>query len=164
MRQPRLIGILLIALGVLFLIARAGVGDVWPLFIVLPGIAMLAVALVGPTDTAGFAVPGSIVSTVGLILLTQAATGRFDTWSYAWGLVIAAVGAGTFVKASIEDDADEQREGMRLAIVGLAMFAAFGAFFELFVFGGLMTGALGWILPLALIAAGAWMLRRQRRT
>lgn len=159
MDASRRTGLLLVIVGLVFLVARSGAGFAWPLFVVLPGAVMLAVALTGPRDRAGLAVPGSIVTTVGLILLVMQTTNTFHAWSYAWGLVLASVGVGTFLQASIANDAAGQREGTRLAVLGLGLFAAFGAFFELLVFGDALRGALGWILPLALIAAGAWMLR-----
>jgi len=162
MNEPRMIGILLIIVGALFLLVRAGLGEIWPLFIIVPGVAMLAIAVTGPTSAAGLAIPGSIVSTVGLILLIQASTGTFHTWSYAWGLVMAGVGAGSFLKGSLEGDEAEAKEGSRLAILGLAFFAGFGAFFELFVFGGFLAGMAGWVIPIALIAGGVWLLRRNR--
>ncbi len=161
MESPRRIGLLLVIVGLVFLVARMGGGSAWPLFVIVPGAAMLALALGGPRRNAGLAVPGSIVSMVGLILLVQQATGTFHAWSYAWGLVLASVGIGTFLQASIEDDAAGQREGAQLTLLGLALFAAFGAFFELIVFANAFGGVLGWLLPLALIVAGVVMLRRR---
>lgn len=162
MDSPRRIGLVLILIGAVFLIARIGGGNVWPLFVLVPGAAMLAVSLGGPRSAAGLAVPGAIVSTVGLILLVQEATGTFHTWSYVWGLVLASVGVGSFLQASIEERPEAQREGIRLAVLGLVLFAAFGAFFEILVFGGFLRGALGWAVPLVLIATGIWMMRRDR--
>ena len=37
---------------------------------------------------------GGVVAMAGLVLLVQNATDRFDTWAYAWALVLLA-GAGT---------------------------------------------------------------------
>ena len=164
MDTRRRTGFLLVAIGLLFLLGQFGAGLAWPLFVLVPGLVMVAVALGGPRSSAGLAVPGSIVTTVGLILFVQQLTGRFDTWSYAWGLVLAAVGVGTFLQGSIEEVPARQREGLRLATVGLAMFAAFGVFFEFLVFGSPLGGAGGWVLPLLLIAGGVWMLRRRART
>lgn len=161
MNSPRSIGLVLVVLGLVFLVARLGGGASWPLFVIVPGAIMLGLALVGPRRNAGLAVPGSIVSAVGLILLVQQATGTFHAWSYAWGLVLASVGVGTFLQASIENNPDGQREGARITVLGLALFAAFGAFFETIVFGGAFGGLLGWLLPLALIAGGVWMLLRE---
>lgn len=164
MDSRRRIGVLLVALGVLLLLGRSGAGFAWPLFVLVPGAALLAAALAGPRSNAGLAVPGAIVTTVGLVLLAQQATGRFDTWSYAWGLVLAAVGLGTFLQGAIQGRGDRQREGLRLATLGLGLFAAFGVFFEFLVFGERLGGAGGWVLPLALVLGGAWMLRRGARS
>lgn len=163
MITQRRTGTVLVALGILFLIGRIVGGFGWPLFVMAPGLVLLLVALMGPRSAAGLAVPGSIVTMVGLVLFAQDATGRFETWSYAWGLVMAAVGVGIFLQASIEDRPGGQREGVRLATLGLGLFAAFGVFFEFLVFGSALRGASGWILPLLLILGGAWMLTRRTR-
>ncbi|MEX2503100.1 MAG: hypothetical protein WD336_12050 [Trueperaceae bacterium] len=163
MTSPRRLGALLILLGLVVLAARMGASLAWPVFVLAPGVALLAVALFGPKRSAGMAVPGAIVSTVGLILLVQQATGTYQEWAYAWGLVLAAVGAGTFLQASIEANEARQQEGVRLAVLGLTLFAAFGAFFELLIFGGAFRGVLGWALPIGLIVAGALLLWRRPR-
>lgn len=156
------LGIVLIAGGLLLLVLRFGGENAWAAFIVAPGLAMLAGGLAGPRSAAGWVVPGSIVSVVGVILLLQTLTGRFDTWSYAWGLVVAAVGLGTFLEASLQRDENEQREGLRLVQLGLAGFAVFGLFFEVILFNERLQGLTGWILPLVLIVAGLFLLRRKR--
>ena len=46
--------------------------------------------------------------------------------------------------------------------LGLALFAGFGAFFELFVFGGVAGWVFRYLLPAALIGGGAYLLWRQR--
>ncbi len=161
--DTRRLGALLILSGAVVLIARTGASVAWPVFVLAPGVVLLAVALFGPTRAAGLAVPGAIVSTVGLILAVQEATGTFHAWAYAWGLVLAAVGAGTFLQASIQAHEARQREGARLFVLGLILFAAFGAFFELVVFGGFLPGALGWIVPVGLMLAGVALLWRDRR-
>ena len=119
MPRTRPLGLLLVALGLVLALARLGGGETWPLFIIVPGVAMAAVAVAGPLRFADLAVPGTIVATVGMILLVQEATGTFETWSYAWGLVLASVGVGTFLQASIEENPAGQREGVQLAVLGL---------------------------------------------
>lgn len=161
MDARRRAGLVLVLVGVVFLFARLGEVPAWPLVVIVPGLVLLGFALFGPARHAGLAVPGSIVTMVGLILGLQEATGTYQTWSYAWGLVLAAVGIGTFLQASIETRPASQREGLRLAGVGLALFAGFGVFFEAFVFGNAFRGIGGWLVPVALIAAGAWMLLRR---
>lgn len=165
MHRQRNLGILLIALGALFLLAR--VGDLgaylWPVFVIAPGAGLLVWAFMGGKDAAGLAIPGSIVSMVGLILLAQQVTGRFDTWAYAWGLIVAAVGVGTWLYGVLGDREKEVRDGLRTATTGLVLFAAFGVFFE-FVIG--LGGGGGWwrswLVPVLLIAAGVFLLWRRR--
>lgn len=158
------LGIILTAAGLLLLALRFGGEEAWAAFILVPGLVMLAAGLTGPRSAAGLVVPGSIVSVTGVILLLQTLTGRFDTWSYTWGLIVAAVGLGTFLEASLTNDEDEQREGLRLIRFGLVGFAAFGLFFELLVYNDRLQGIARWLLPAALIVAGLFLLRRKRDT
>ena len=161
MNRQRGVGIVLIALGAIFLLGRfVDLGAaVWPLIVMAPGIALLAWAFLGGREATGLAVPGSIVTMVGLILFIQNATNRFETWSYAWGLVVAAVGIGTWLYGSLAHKDDKVQEGVRTFTVGLALFAGFGLFFEFVIGIGGRGGLLGtWLLPLLLIAAGAALL------
>ena len=162
--SARSIGVVLVIVGALLLFGQIGGfgGFAWPLFIIIPGLLMLVAAFLGNEDAAGLAVPGTIVTTVGLILWLQAITGRFETWSYAWGLVLASVGIGTFLEGSLTQNDKNQREGLNLTALGLALFAGFGAFFELFVFGGVAGWVFRYLLPAALIGGGAYLLWRQR--
>lgn len=167
--RNQIIGIVLIVLGILVLLARtADVGWLgWPLFVLLPGLALLAWAFLGGERATALAIPGSIVSTVGLILYVQNIGDYFQSWSYAWGLVVSGVGAGVFLHGALHDDRARERAGLRLVTIGLVLFAAFGAFFEFFVFGDWAGTWVGrWLVPLALIAAGLvlWARRGGGRT
>lgn len=165
MDRQRGIGIVLIALGAIFLLGRfVDLGAaLWPFFVMAPGIALLVWAFVGGKGSAGLAVPGSIATVVGLILFAQNVTGRFDTWAYAWGLIVAAVGVGTWLHGTLSDREKEAQDGIRTFTIGLALFAAFGVFFE-FVIG--FGGRPGWfgssVVPLLLIVAGVALLWRRR--
>ena len=161
MNRQRGVGIVLIALGAIFLLGRfVDLGAaLWPLFVMAPGIALLAWAFLGGRSSAGLAVPGSIVTMVGLVLFIQNVTGRFDTWAYAWGLIVAAVGVGTWLYGSLADKEKEMTDGARTAMVGLALFAGFGVFFEFVIgLGGRSAVLGGWLVPVLLIAAGAALL------
>jgi hypothetical protein len=166
MDKTRGVGILLIILGTLFLFGQfVDVGSLlWPFFVLVPGIVLLAWAFIGGRGAAGLAVPGSIVTTVGLILVVMNATGTFEAWSYAWALVVAAVGVGTYIQGTLVTDAKRQRDGLRTVTAGLVMFAAFGIFFQFLVFGDMWGTWVGqWFLPLLLIVGGVLMLYLQRR-
>ena len=94
------LGVVLVAVGVLALLGRLLSIDIlglgWPLFVLLPGILLFAAGLVvGGRAGLGLAIPGGIVSMVGVVLSIQAATGLWATWAYAWALVApGGVGLG----------------------------------------------------------------------
>lgn len=157
--RDKTLGIALIVLGGLFLLWQlAGRGSFpWPLFVILPGLLLLGSAFLGRRETAGLAVPGAIVTTVGLVLLVLEAANRMDAWAYSWALVVAGAGAGTFIFGALTDDHAREREGLRVVYVGLTLFAAFGVLFEFIIWGGL-GGVMRWLLPLLLIGFGVYLM------
>ncbi len=167
--RNHVIGIVLIVAGVLVLVGRMADlgGFAWPLLVLLPGAALLVWAFLGGEQATGLAIPGSIVTTIGLILFVQELTGYYQSWAYAWGLIVSGVGFGIFLHGALSHDEDRERDGMRVVTVGLALFAGFGAFFEFFVFDNWAGSWVGrWLLPIALIAAGLvlWLRRGEGRS
>ena len=175
--QNERLGLLLVGAGALFLLARFSVfdfGDVaWPLFVLVPGVLLLALALRGG-ERAALAVPGAVVSAVGLILFWQNATDRFETWAYLWALIPAAAAGGAWLSAHLRHDGGDTGAGAarkararRDATRALGLLAVFAIFFEVFIFGGLASvlgGVLGSaLLPLALIALGLYLLKPWNR-
>lgn len=157
--RDKTLGIALIVLGGLFLLGRVvNVGAfAWPFFVIVPGLVLLGAAFFGRRELASLAVPGSIVTTIGLILLVLNAIDRWDAWAYSWALIVAGAGVGTLVHGALEDNAAREREGLRTVYTGLTLFAVFGVVFEFFIFGGLGS-AMRWLLPLLLIAVGVYLL------
>jgi len=160
----------LVAIGILLLLAqtfRWNLGEVgWPLFVLVPGLLFLAAAAFGGRSVAGLFVPGSVVTTVGLILFVQNLSGRFETWAYAWALIPTAIGVGLSLQGARTEDPALRRRGRQLIGTFLLAFLAFAVFFEGFIFGDIVeTWADTWLfrslLPLLLIAAGAYLLWRQ---
>ncbi len=133
---PIAVGLVLIAIGVIFLAGQALNFDLghygWPLFIIAPGVAILIVALLLPGPAgAGLAVVGSMVTVTGLILLFQDATDYYDSWDYAWALVApGSVGFGLLLAGLAHGDRSLIESGSRVSAVGLALFLIFGIFFE----------------------------------
>ena len=157
------IGITLIVLGGFFLLTHLfnlSTGSfAWTLFIIIPGLIMIAAAFMADESATGLITPGSIITTVGLILLWQTIAGNFETWSYAWGLILAAAGLGIALQGYLTDDLKLIYAGRQLAIVGLIFFIAFGVFFEMFIFRNIFTGVVGrYVLPVVLILAGLYLL------
>jgi hypothetical protein len=160
------IGVILVVLGVLFLLGQFvglsiwAVG--WPIVIIGIGLFFFVAMLLGGRSAGGLAIPGSIVTTVGLILFFQNTFDRWETWSYAWTLIFIAVGIGIYVKGLWEDRAEDRRAGMRVAGIGVIFFLIFGAFFEL-GFGSWGFGRVGiTVWSLLLVAAGLYLLVRPR--
>jgi hypothetical protein len=157
----------LVGLGIVFLAQQAIGFDLgrygWPLFIVLPGLALLGTYAFGPRGAAGLAIPGCVVTMVGLILAIQNTFGVWATWAYAWALVVAAVGVGLRLQAERLGQTVAARNGLYLIEGGLLAFVVFAAFFELIldlshVAGGAMRGMIG---PAILILAGLYLLSRR---
>lgn len=156
------IGLVLIVLGLVFLAAQLLSADIWanlwPFLIIVVGLAFFVGMVLGGRSAGPLAVPGSIVTTVGLILLYQWTTGHWESWSYAWALIIVAVGVGLMIGGTWSGKQKDVEAGMRTAGIGAVLFVVFGAFFELIlkISGGWAIGQVFW--PLLLIAMGVYLL------
>jgi hypothetical protein len=82
-------------------------------------------------EGAGLAVAGGITMVVGAILAVQNATGLWATWAYAWALVgPGGTGIGLIGYGLTHRDPGFVTNGLRSLGSGLALFVAFGVFFE----------------------------------
>jgi hypothetical protein len=136
---PALVGLLFVVLGVAALSLRwagvdlgAAVGERgWPLFVLGPGLVLLALAFVAPAPGgAALAIGGAAVTTVGAILAYQNWSDHWESWAYVWALIPAGVGLGMAVYGWASHQGDLLRLGPRLVVVGLAIFAIGFWFFE----------------------------------
>lgn len=129
-------GVLLVAAGGLLLVTRLtdiGLdGSAWPLWIVVPGLALLIASFaVPPRGGLGLAIPGAIVTMVGLVLWVQDTYDAYATWAYAWALVApTGPGIGMLLYGLVRGDGALIRDGLRTTLVGLALFVGFALFFE----------------------------------
>lgn len=158
-------GMILVIIGAVFLVGRVvdvSLGAVtWPLWIVVPGVAMLVGSFfIPPRGGLGLAIPGAIVTMVGLVLWAQATWGLYATWAYAWALVApTAVGLGMLLYGLVHRDGELVADGLRTTLVGLGLFLGFALFFEGVIgLSGSPIGALEEILPYAVIVLGAVMV------
>lgn len=165
------VGAVLIIVGALLLAGQlldVGLGDLgWPFIVIAIGVAILLIGLV-VVNQSGMVVGGTVVTTVGLVLLYQDQTGRWESWAYAWALVgPAASGLGLALWGIRSGDADDVRNGTWGLLGGLAIFVVGFLFFE---------GVIGisgepfpfpeWVLPAVVIVIGLVLLARgliQRR-
>jgi len=158
-------GIILVAVGCAFLLVRvvdiAYTGATWPLWIVVPGLAMLVGSFfIPPRGGLGLAIPGAIVTMVGLVLWVQAYYGLYATWVYAWALVApTGPGLGMLLYGLVHRDADLVHDGLRTTLIGLGLFAGFALFFEGVVgLSGNRIANLDEVLPYALVGLGALLV------
>ena len=161
-------GVVLVTVGVLALGARqAGfelgnlVESGWPLFIIVPGIALLAAAFVpSPPDGLGFAIAGSVVTTVGGILLYQENSGNWESWAYVWALIPTAAGIAIAVYGLLTGHRDIAGNGLRLAAVAGVMFLIGAWYFSaVFETGENPIDVDTW-WPVAVVVIGAFVLGR----
>jgi hypothetical protein len=149
-----IVAVMLIGLGVLSLM---GIGLLWPLFILVPGLLMLAGAFGGGrTGAAALAIPGMIVTGTGALLFAQNLTGYWESWSYAWTLYGAFLGMGFMLMGQKFEDDSLHRVGRGFVNVSLVMFTVFAFFFEI-VIGISGRGPLN---ALILIGLGLFLMTR----
>ena len=161
-------GLVLLAVGGVALAARqAGVdlGNVvdggWPLFIIVPGVALLAAAIVpAPPDGLGFAIAGSIVTSVGAILLYQQTSGDWESWAYAWAVIPLAAGSGMFVYGFLTGHRDIAGTGVRLAAVAGVLFLVGSWYFNAVFETGRTPVDIGTWWPVVVLGIGLFILGR----
>lgn len=176
--QPGLVaGIVLVVIGVVVLLVRlvdvALGSSSWPLWIMVPGLAMLAGSLaIPPRAGLGLAVPGTMIAIVGAILWVQEAYGLYATWAYAWALVApTGPGLAMLVYGLARGDRELAADGFRTALVGIGLFLGFALFFEGVVgISGHRIPNLEEVLPYVVIGFGVLLVvaslfggRRDRR-
>lgn len=156
--------VVLIGLGVLFLIGQTfginlwSIFNVsWPVFVLVPGVIFLALALMGDRKMSGFIFPGTIVTGTGLILWYQNMTGNWESWAYIWTLYPVFVGLGLMYTGHRTGNERAVHTGRSAVTFGVVAFLVGAAFFELLIFGG-NIGVVRWALPLGLIGLGAFLL------
>ncbi len=129
-------GLLLVVIGAFFLVSEQVSFDFgrygWPVFIIAPGLFLLAVGLAVPHEGGlGAAIPGGLLTSVGLVLAFQSAADAYASWAYAWALVApGSVGATLILYGLLHRRWDLLDAGLRTAGVGLGLFVGFGLFFE----------------------------------
>ena len=154
---PLIGGTLLIVFGVLALAGQifrsVDWGFLWPFLIIGLGLVFFAAMFAGGKGMSGFAIPGSIVGGIGLVLLYQNLTHHWESMSYFWTFIIFFVGAGIYIMGWYGGDANQKKSGAGVMKVGLIMFIIFGAFFEM-----IFSSFNNLVFPILLILLGAYMI------
>lgn len=129
-------------------------GAIWPLAIMGFGALFFLAMAAGGKQAAGFAIPGSIISGIGLVLLFQNITGRWESMSYFWTLIIMFIGVGIYIMGWYAGDANQKRSGFGVMKVGFILFIIFGAIFEILIFSSFNN----LVFPVLLILLGIYLI------
>jgi hypothetical protein len=141
------------------------VGFGWPLMVIVPGLLFMLAAFSVPRGRGGsyLAVPGCVVLVTGLVLQTQATTGDFQSWSYAWPLIApASVGLGLLIAGARERARTVRIVGSWLLVAGVVLFVFAEWFFvRVLAVGGPGLGTwFGVVAPLLLVGFGVSVIVR----
>jgi hypothetical protein len=162
-------GSVLVLVGAAVLILRAAGADViaaieaagWPFFVIIPGLVLLAASLFpAPPNGRGFAIAGSIVTTIGTMLLVMQLTGRFEAWAYAWALIPGGAGIGSLLYGLFARERETVVNGLRLIAVSAVMFIVGAWFFETTFATGRAPLDLATWWPALLIGLGVLVVTR----
>ncbi|NIS83222.1 MAG: hypothetical protein GTO14_24150 [Anaerolineales bacterium] len=159
------IGVGLVGLGVLLIlgeILNIPMGRfVWPFFVILPGLAFFYLMARGGKSAAPLAIPGSIITMTGLLLLYQSASNHWESWAYAWALIFpTSVGVGLYLYGRNSESPSLRRTGVWLVNAGIILLIAGGIFFEMLIWTSpVRSGRILW--PVLIIAFGIFLVIRQ---
>jgi len=129
------VGFVLVVAGALFLADQfleiQLMRNFWPLLVVLLGLTFFVGMILAKRRGAWLAIPGAVITTAGIILYVHNTFDLWVTWTYAWALLISAVGVGMLIM-----NIYLKRRGLQTAAgwvigVGLVLFVIFGIFFEI---------------------------------
>ena len=127
------LGVVFVVIGVFYLLVQVLGIDLssfgWPLFVIIPGLTLLIVGIISLGT--GAAIPGGILTMVGLVLAYQNSTGNWASWAYAWALVApGGVGLGLFLQGLRERSAGLIKQGRYLMFIAALIFMVGFVFFE----------------------------------
>jgi hypothetical protein len=128
-------------------------GFLWPFTVIGIGALFFLAMIVGGKQAAAFAIPGSIIGGIGLVLLFQNITRHWESMSYFWTLIILFVGAGIYIMGLYGGDENQKRSGFRVMKVGFVLFIIFGSFFEL-----IFSSFRNVLFPVLLILLGGYLV------
>jgi len=156
-------GSLLIFFGILALVGKVfqtfNFWEIlWPFFIIGIGALFFVGMFAGGRSVSGLAIPGSIITTIGLMLFYQNITGHWESWAYGWTVILMSVGLGIFIMGIYGQNEGQRSAGLRVLRLGLIMFVIFGAFFELIFTSGMSFGLRSIIFPAGLILLGLYLV------
>lgn len=167
-RGSAIFGALLLAAGIVFLLGQIlepiGIGYLWPVVLIVFGLSFFPIMFLGGRKFNFLAIPGAIIAGIGAILFIQNAFLLWETWTYAWALIIFAVGVGMFIAGAWGQDSRLRCNGLHVAHVGLTLFIIFGLIFEgiFSISGAPLAGGIFWPAALVLVGLAQLVIRVYR--
>ena len=155
-------GFVLVVIGGLFLadqlLETHLMATFWPLLVILFGLTFFVGMLVVGKKGAWLAIPGAVVTTLGILLFIQNSFNLWVTWAYAWALLISATGLGLLImNGYLKQRRLRQIAGLIIGI-GLTSFVIFGVLFEMiFNIAGTDTNS-GIFLGAGLVLLGVFVV------
>src|SRR5512142_924314 len=86
-------------------------GFLWPFIVIGFGALFFIAMFMGGRSAAAFAIPGSIIGGIGLILLFENITRQWELMSYFWTLIVMFVGIGIYIMGWYSGDANQRQAG-----------------------------------------------------
>ncbi len=130
-------------------------GKFWPFIIIAAGAMFFVGMFAGGKSVSGLAVPGTIITGIGLMLLVQNLTNYYESWAYSWAIIVILVGLGIFIMGWWGGDPGQRRGGGVVMRIGLILFIIFGAFFEMIFRSSSLAD---YIFPAGLILLGLYLV------
>jgi hypothetical protein len=150
-------GAILIGIGLLALISRVygniDWGLLWPIALIGFGALFFIAMFAAGKSGAAFAIPGTIIGGIGLVVLFQNITRHWTVMSYIWTLIIIFVGLGIYIMGWYGEDANQRRSGARVMKIGAILFIVFGTVFET-----LFSSLSNMVFPVLLILLGIYLV------
>ena len=141
----------------------------WPLLVVLFGLIFFVAMFISGRRVSGLAIPGAIITTVGLLLFIQNTFDLLVTWAYAWALLISATGLVLLIMNIYHKNLGLRRAGGIVIAIGLILFVVFGFLFEVIlnlagtdIYSGIFLGGGLVLLGLFVIFSRALFTARQK--
>ncbi len=167
-RDALILGGGLLLMGIVLLLGRVlsiPFGDyLWPFIFIIPGVLVFLSAMTSESSAAeGLMILGAILTSLGVIFLTQKVTGLWASWAYVWALVApTSIGFAQMVYGTKNDRETIVQTGRKLVNLGLLMFAIGFVFFELIIgINGFGIGNFGLpVIPVMMVFVGGVILVR----
>lgn len=105
------------------------------------------------------AVPGAMTLATGVLLFLMNTVNHYESWAYAWTLVLAAGAAGYAYMHRYDETGERGEKAYKFIRVMVLTFMALAVFFEVLVFQ-----SLGVWWPLLLIGLGLYVFVKNKRS